>query len=876
MSTADGNGTYLAPEQALGTLRSRLDDARVDRGLSKTQLAGLAGLGRTVVSQALSQRASPPSKDTVRALARALRLQLPPLLELLAAGVAGTTGQHPDHRRAAGRPVADWDPVDLGVHPAAPAPLQEPDGLLGHGGLPDYAPRPHDDALNRVVAEAADGHSRMRIMVGSSSTGKTRACWEAVRPLADHGWRLWHPLAPTRAEAALVGLGEVGPRTVVWLDEAQHYLAAGQGYGEQLAAGLAELLTDPDRAPVLVLGTLWYEHAEALTTIPYHRPEDPHAHARALLINRRISVPDTFDNAALTAAWALADGGDAQLAHALRHVVDGRLTQDLAGGPELMYRYRAARPAARAVLWAAMDARRLGAGLFLPFGFLRDAAEGYLTDAEYDVLREDWFEQALTDLARPVHGNLAPLRSARPRRARSAPGTPHSSSFPHWREGPVYRLADYLEQHGRQERALLCPPASFWHAASDHLIDPDDLANLARAALQRYRLQWAFHLHQRSGVCSPTGVGVEAYVMRMRETAGDVAETADLVRGAADAGRMWALLWLAARGEGTGDVYGAEELLRQAAGAGHLGALVRLTQLRQEAGDEQEARLLVARVAEMTGHPKMHLPSMILNKEGDAPARGHGTGSLASLVSYVWAIPTLVTQTQADGTVEVLFASAEVRGRQADPHSAQALLAQARDAWPQDPQDAETLARRAVDLAGPEVLTPALDFLAQLRAEALDFDEAEALAWRTAGPGEPGMLLEIALMRGERGDRKGAQRLLRSAADMGSTYALLELAELRRLDGDDAGAEALAQQAACAGDASAYLWLAQAAYGAETKGSVRDLVKQAADAGAFHESFFSSGMEPWLADGTAPWLVTAVTSWWPYGLDADGTPSTPW
>ncbi|MFE1509551.1 helix-turn-helix domain-containing protein [Streptomyces sp. NPDC058726] len=443
MSAADANGTHLGPEQALAILRSRLDDARAARGLTKTQLAGVAGLGRTVVSQALSPRADPPSKDTVSALARALRLPLPPLLELLAAGTNGRqpgtspgripspAGQCPDDGRTSGRPVADWDPLDLGVHPAAPAPPQELDGPPGDVSLPGYARRPHDEALDRVVAEATEGHSRMRIVVGSSSTGKTRACWESVRSLADQEWRLWHPLAPTRAEAALAGLGQVGPRTVVWLDEAQHYLGAGQGRGERLAAGLATLLTDPDRAPVLVLGTLWHEHAEALTAVPNHRQQDPHAHARSLLASRRISVPDTFDAAALTAARALADMGDAQLAHALRRVVDGRLTQDLAGGPELMHRYRTARPAARAVLRAAMDARRLDAGLFLPLSFLRDAAEDYLTDAEYDALREDWFEQALTDLARPVHGNLAPLRPARP------PAVPISSRHTPFPIGPA-------------------------------------------------------------------------------------------------------------------------------------------------------------------------------------------------------------------------------------------------------------------------------------------------------------------------------------------------------------------------------------------------------------------------------------------------------
>ena len=38
------------------------------------------------------------------------------------------------------------------------------------------------------------------------------------------GWRLWHPFDPTRAEAAQEDLHRVEPHTVVWLNEAQHYL----------------------------------------------------------------------------------------------------------------------------------------------------------------------------------------------------------------------------------------------------------------------------------------------------------------------------------------------------------------------------------------------------------------------------------------------------------------------------------------------------------------------------------------------------------------------------------------------------------------------------------------------------------------------------
>ena len=69
---------------------------------------------------------------------------------------------------------------------------------------------------------------------------------------------MWHPIDPSRPDAALAELLRIGPRTVVWLNEAQVYLqVADGGLGERVAAGLRELLRDAGRAPVLVLATLW-------------------------------------------------------------------------------------------------------------------------------------------------------------------------------------------------------------------------------------------------------------------------------------------------------------------------------------------------------------------------------------------------------------------------------------------------------------------------------------------------------------------------------------------------------------------------------------------------------------------------------------------
>ncbi|MET9669680.1 hypothetical protein ABZY19_30705 [Streptomyces sp. NPDC006475] len=375
----------------------------------------------------------------------------------------------------AARLISECHPLDLEVHHAIRVATDSDE-------LPAYVPREHDAHLRRVVDASRGGRSQLCVLVGEPSTGKTRACWEAVQPLAAEDWRLWHPFDPTRAEAALAGLAAVGPRTVVWLNEAQHYLAAPQ-VGERIAAALRTLLTDRERAPILVVGTLWPVHWDSLTSLPAKPEHDPHAQSRQLLTGRQVHVPDAFSTHDLVALRSAAET-DERLAQALAGAADRRITQFLAGVPALLDRHRNASPVARAVLDAAMDARRLGCGSDLPATFLEKAALGYMTRSGFQSLNDGWFEQALTYAGRPVHGDAALLQ--RTRRTTSCG------------DDRCFRLTDYMEQHGRRTRSHLCPPASFWEAALQHLPRRTDVSALASAASARWRLRYAGLLSERA------------------------------------------------------------------------------------------------------------------------------------------------------------------------------------------------------------------------------------------------------------------------------------------------------------------------------------------------------------------------------------------
>ena len=213
-------------------------------------------------------------------------------------------------------------------------------------------------------------------------------------------------------------------------------------------------------------------------------------------------MPAAFTSAQLD---ELGKAGDARLALAAAAARDGQVIQFLAGAPELLARYRNAPPAAAALIGAAMDARRLGMGAGLPRTFLEAAVPGYLTEAEWDALGEDWLEQALAYAAVPCKGVPGPLTRIRPRPPRSRPARPASRDGGEQplagptgpTGGPVYRLADYLDQHGRQHRKSQIPPAEFWAAAADH-VAPADQAALGDAADARGLYRDAAQLHKNA------------------------------------------------------------------------------------------------------------------------------------------------------------------------------------------------------------------------------------------------------------------------------------------------------------------------------------------------------------------------------------------
>lgn len=724
------------------------------------------------------------------------------------------------------------DAIAFEVHPATdlPSETDAPD-------LPLYIARSHDSELCAVIGQAAEGSSAAAMLVGGSACGKTRACWEAVHQLPDE-WRLWHPIQPTRPGALLDGIGSVQPRTVVWLNEAQHYLLTpGSDTGERVSAALRELLRDPDRAPILILGTLWPEYWSTLTTPPdTGSPTGPHAQAGALLTGTGIAVAGAFEGDDLDALSAAADA-DPRLRKALQNAQHGEITQYLAGVPALLERYRTASPGARAIVHAAMDARRLGHAEGLPLPFLEEAAIGYLTDRQFDGINENWLEQSVAYLAAPTRGAHGALTRMRPRPGQTEPD-------------PLrYRLADYLDQTGQDERSSLCPPQGFWSAALNHLATADDLLALGRAAEERWRLRLASALYTKAAAIGPIqGLAAAAQLL---DRVGEKAIAQQLFQQAAEAGHTGAMVRRAEERTRAADHEEAERLYSATADEGNPAALVALSHIREAAGQFEEAERLAVQASQRGERKALLRLARGRSLNPDFPAteeerlvRLAGGNEVSRLAQRhlragdLTDAERLATEAARMGFPGALSHVARAHRSAGSVKAAERLYRQAIQsgatgvAWDSPYEELARIREEAGDLQEAEQLyrtgaEKSATFLLPYLREGISSGVRKRLAEDLRHAAEGTALLNIALMQERIGDASEAERFHRLAGDR----ALKRLITARDDAGETNEAERLALQAAAEGDPAPLRKLAERRRKNGDSAAEKRLYQLAADAG---------------------------------------------
>jgi len=633
-------------------------------------------------------------------------------------------------------PAAECDPLTLGVHPA----IQIDDGNDHEAVLPTYVPRKHDLQLEKVVRRAVAGRSQIAVLLGGPSAGKTRACWEAIRRLPSE-WHLWHPYYPTRPRAAARALADLRPHTVVWLNDAQHYLLTSDPeLSERVAAGLRSLLFSVSRAPVLILLTLWPEDWAAITERPVPGRPDPYYQARELLAGADLAVPDAFTRIDLEALSQKAPG-DPRLQVALKYADAGHVTQYLAGVPVLLERYRNAPAVARAVIDCAIDALRLGYRSPITRTFIEHAAPGYLTDPEWYTAGEDWLESALRYTGELCHGTLGPLT-----RIRIRPGEREISPLPH------YRLADYLEQAGQAARRGIFPSGSLWNAIAGTVEDTSELRSIARQAERRGRYRRAAQLYRNAAQ-----------------------------RGDAQAVRS--LAWLLIR---AGDWDGAHSMAQRAAELGDAWPLADLEEIRQ-AHDPA--------TYDKTEPPLVYLERPATRRMGNLARRREAAGDPVGAETIAVFAADRGDPHPLNQLIESRYLAGDKQGADAaailgDIHghnSKRYLTILHVDA--QKKTGRIELTDEIMDLMTADDRRLSLRQRALLVDRVRDRSYAESEAAKAIEDGESQTLLYLAEARGVNGDVDGAEEFCVLAANCGNPKALRVMAALREHASDPVGAE---------------------------------------------------------------------------------------
>jgi transcriptional regulator with XRE-family HTH domain/tetratricopeptide (TPR) repeat protein len=596
--------TAVELAEALNALRLRrgLSLADVVRAAERTPSAlgkSRSRLGRSTVGDLVTGK-SMPSQRTLTAFLSACEVPSQEKWEWLRAWERARSA---DLRRpAGGTRVREARPRMLGVHPAI-----EVEGAPG--ALPRYVARDFDEDLRAMVASAAD-HGGFVLVVGGSSVGKTRSLYEALLAVLPDWW-LVHP-----ADTAEVRALAVAPtvRTVLWLDELQRYLASPQD-----PTGVAGVVRVLVKAGTVLVGTMWPSEYGARGAVPPPGQPDHYMTDRDVLaLAHVIDVPDTLSPAERGRVLSLASE-DPRIRVALEST-DLGFTQVIAGGPGLVRRWHnSPDPYARAVITAAMDARRLGVASPLTREMLAAAAPGYLTGGQRATAPSDWLDRALAYATSIVQGAVSALVPV-------ATGMRNVSN---------YTIPDYLALHGEAARNGVAVPDTMWRALRDHVTDAGDLFRAGRAAEEQFRFRYAEALYSAAMSAGSARAGLRwADLLYLQDRTAEALEVLGQVKTDDATLRTVRMLVAAGRvdelraGADAGDHTAAHKLvdmlarqgrideLQSRADAGDSTATQRLAVLLDEQGQVEEAHSLLSSLVATGDQRALVLQAELLAKQG--------------------------------------------------------------------------------------------------------------------------------------------------------------------------------------------------------------------------------------------------------------------
>jgi tetratricopeptide (TPR) repeat protein len=374
-------------------------------------------------------------------------------------------------------PSASMPAAVAGVHKPI-VPMLEKTGpqvrmnTLSTVAYPPYIPRSFDQVLAERLQEAVKKRFGSIVLIGSSCTGKTRSCWQAIR--ADK-FRNWSVLVPdeTRAiKALLKDPSRIQTPTILWLDELQNYLGPdGSGLTPKHLSNLQNC-----GAPIILLGTIWADYYSSLANFRADPWSSRFTEAAGFLnqIDHLIPVPNELDDNERRRGAAFASE-NAVLQEALSSN-DFGVTQIIAGAGDLVRHWTVTMSTeAKAMTDAAIDLRRIGVAGPISLSLLSTLAPTYISKNSRNF-HKGWLEKALPEAIQELRGATSVL-------------IPTSGEI----DDDTFTLvpADYILQHGMAIRANIKISDHFWEMLVGKIDDADDRWRIVNSARARGRLAWA-------------------------------------------------------------------------------------------------------------------------------------------------------------------------------------------------------------------------------------------------------------------------------------------------------------------------------------------------------------------------------------------------
>ncbi|MEV0649928.1 tetratricopeptide/SEL1-like repeat protein, partial [Phytomonospora sp. NPDC050363] len=594
-------------------------------------------------------------------------------------------------------------------------------------GQTSYVARDVDVRVDELIAAGG-----MVVLAGPAAAGKSRLAAEAIHRVGTRGKRrLLVPVGagPLRA-LAKAGFGFTD--TIIVLDDLEHFLTDGG-----LDTALLGEICAPDSSVVVatIRSKVLADLERALnadlagrTSFALYRPGVELL--KALRDEGRIiEVTSDLSTREKDAAAAVqVPAGDVRISEAVASPAG--FGEYLIAGPAQMARWTrdtgdALETVGRAVISAAVDARRAGFNDPLPAHVLDQLTPAYLPER---------FQGRAT----------TPTEAAgRAWAAETITGTTASSCITHHKDG-TYTAADYLTDRADQPPSTLSEqavPDQTWTILQTHAT-PQQAFNIANAADGRQRHDIAFTATRRAAV-----------------------------EGHTDAMNNLGVLF-----QEHGDLDGAETWFRRAADEGHTGAMNNLGDLFQEHDDLDGAETWFRRAADEGETVAMLNLGNLLGERGDLGAESwfRRAASEGETVAMFY-LGNLLRKRGDLGGAETWFRRAADEGETVAMFYLGNLLGERGDL-----DGAETWFRRAAD----EGDIGAMFNLGVLHQERGDLGEAEAWFRRAADEGDIGAMFYLGVLFQERGDLDRAESCYRRAADEGDIGAMFYLGVLFQERGD--------------------------------------------------------------------------------------------